>query len=322
MTSTVTVAGAVRPGHRPGGGSRRGLEPGPGAARRRRQGLVAWMFALPFVLVFGTFMLVPIASSLAMSFTDFGARDVTHPFAVSFVGVQQYLKLFADPMFRRALGVTGGFVVMGIPATIALGLALAVALNSGVTRLRAFFRVGFYAPVVTSIVAVAVVWRYILQPDGLINTALSWVGIHGPDWLHSTTLALPALTLMAVWRNTGTLMIIFLAGLQGIPEEVLEAAMIDGAGPWRRFRSITLPLLRPTILLGAVLISVGYLQFFEEPFVMTQGGPLGSTTSIAYYTYNQFGFGDFSLASASSYVLFAIIVALSLIQFRVLRTQD
>ena len=174
----------------------------------------------------------------------------------------------------------------------------------------------------TSIVAIAVVWRFILQPDGLLNNVLSWVGITGPDWLNSTTWAMPALILMAVWRNMGTLMIIFLAGLQTIPEDIKEAAGIDGASAWQRFTKITLPLLRPTLLLGAVLSSVGYLQFFEEPFVMTKGGPLDSTLSISYFTFNQFGFGKYGYASAASYVLFVAIALLSIVQFRALRSKD
>jgi multiple sugar transport system permease protein len=218
--------------------------------------------------------------------------------------------------------VTATFVVVGIPVTMAVALALAVALNSGIGRFRAAFRVGFYAPVVTSIVAVSVVWKYILQPDGLLNTVLGWVGIQGPNWLNDTTWALPSLILMAVWRNVGTLMVIFLAGLQAVPQEVQEAAVMDGASPWRRFRSVTLPLLRPTLLLGAVLISVGYLQFFEEAFVMTQGGPLDSTLSTAFYTFEQFGFGKYGFASAASYVLFLAIALLSLLQFRLLRSSD
>jgi multiple sugar transport system permease protein len=295
---------------------------GPAAARRRRQGYVAWLFAAPFVLVFGFFMLVPLVSSFAMSFTDFTSRDVRTPFAVNFVGLQQYVDLFGDPRFLKSLGVTATFVVVGIPVTMAVALALAVALNSGIGRFRAAFRVGFYAPVVTSIVAVSVVWKYILQPDGLLNTVLGWVGIQGPNWLNDTTWALPSLILMAVWRNVGTLMVIFLAGLQAVPQEVQEAAVMDGASPWRRFRSVTLPLLRPTLLLGAVLISVGYLQFFEEAFVMTQGGPLDSTLSTAFYTFEQFGFGKYGFASAASYVLFLAIALLSLLQFRLLRSSD
>jgi multiple sugar transport system permease protein len=280
------------------------------------------LFALPFVLIFGIFMLVPIVSSFLMSFTDFTSRDVQHPLTVGFVGIDQYTDLFSNPQFRKSMSVTAYFVIAGIPLTMIVALALAVALNSGINRFRTTFRVGFYTPVVTSIVAVAVVWRFILQDDGLLNSLLAVVGLDGPDWLHSTTWAMPAMIMMAVWRNMGTLMIIFLAGLQTIPEEVKEAASIDGANGWRSFRLITLPLLRPTLLLGAVLLSVGYLQFFEEPFVMTKGGPLDSTLSISYFTYNQFGFGKYATASAASYILFVAIALLSLVQFRALRSKD
>ncbi|GAA3635425.1 sugar ABC transporter permease [Kineosporia mesophila] len=293
-----------------------------GSRLRRKQAYIAWGFCLPFVLVFGIFMLVPLLGSFGMSFTDFTARDIRSPFAVNFVGIDQYTALFGDPRFRQAMLVTGLFVVVGIPLTMTVALALALALNSGSGRIVSLFRVGFYAPVVTSIVAVSVVWRYILQPEGLANQALSLIGIQGPDWLNDSTWALPSLILMAVWRNVGTLMIIFLAGLQAVPQDVHEAAMMDGAGGFRRLISVTLPLLRPTLLLGAVLISVGYLQFFEEAFVMTKGGPLDATLSVAYYTYQQFGFGEYGLASAASYVLFLVIALVSLVQFRLLRSQD
>ncbi|MDO4025692.1 sugar ABC transporter permease [Clavibacter michiganensis] len=292
------------------------------ARQRRRQAIVAWGFCLPFVAVFAVFMLVPLVSSFAMSFTDFRATDIRSPFAVDFVGLDQYAALFTDATFLRSIGVTAFFVLVGIPVTMVIALALALALNSGRGRIVSFFRVGFYAPVVTSIVAVSVVWRYILLPDGLLNSALAVVGITGPNWLSDTTWALPSLVVMAVWRNVGTLMIIFLAGLQAVPEEVQEAAVMDGASPWRRLISVTLPLLRPTLLLGSVLISVGFLQFFEEAFVMTRGGPLDSTLSVAYYTYRQFGFGEYGLASAASYVLFLAIALLSLLQFRLLRSKD
>ncbi|RIJ54749.1 carbohydrate ABC transporter permease [Clavibacter phaseoli] len=304
-------------------GSRPGRTRSPLVARqRRRQAIIAWGFCLPFVAVFAVFMLVPLVSSFAMSFTDFRATDIRSPFAVDFVGLDQYVALFTDATFLRSIGVTAFFVVVGIPVTMVTALALALALNSGRGRIVSFFRVGFYAPVVTSIVAVSVVWRYILLPDGLLNSALAVVGITGPNWLSDTTWALPSLVAMAVWRNVGTLMIIFLAGLQAVPEEVQEAAVMDGASPWRRLISVTLPLLRPTLLLGSVLISVGFLQFFEEAFVMTRGGPLDSTLSVAYYTYRQFGFGEYGLASAASYVLFLAIALLSLLQFRLLRSKD
>ncbi|QIS38678.1 carbohydrate ABC transporter permease [Clavibacter capsici] len=313
MALTVTRAAGTRPGR-----TRSPLV----ARRRRRQALIAWGFCLPFVAVFAVFMLVPLVSSFAMSFTDFRATDIRSPFAVDFIGLDQYAKLLGDATFLRSIGVTASFVVVGIPVTMVTALALALALNSGRGRIVSFFRVGFYAPVVTSIVAVSVVWRYILQPDGLLNSALAVVGITGPNWLSDTAWALPSLVAMAVWRNVGTLMIIFLAGLQAVPEEVQEAAVMDGASPWRRLISVTLPLLRPTLLLGSVLISVGFLQFFEEAFVMTRGGPLDSTLSVAYYTYRQFGFGEYGLASAASYVLFLAIALLSLLQFRLLRSKD
>ena len=292
------------------------------AAARRRRGLVAWLFALPFVLVFGAFYLVPLVSSFALSFTDFRSSDMQDPFAVDFVGIDQYLGLFANPQFRQAMVNTALVVLFGIPLTMAAGLALAVALNSGIDRFRSAFRVGFYTPVVTSIVAVAVVWRFILQPDGMLNTMLGWMGIPGPDWLNSTTFALPSLIVMTAWRNMGTLMVIFLAALQTVPREVLEAATVDGASAWQRFYRVTLPILRPTLLLGAVLLSVAYLQFFEESFVMTQGGPLDTTLSVSYFTYNQFGFGNYGYASAASYVLFVAIALLSLVQFRAFRSRD
>ncbi|WP_353650292.1 sugar ABC transporter permease [Nakamurella sp. A5-74] len=316
MATEVNLS-AARPAStgRPGRGS-------PQATRARRQGLTAWLFALPFVVIFGVFMLVPIISSLGMSFTDFTSRDIQSPFAVGFVGFDQYADLFSNDQFLKSLSVTGYFVVVGIPLTMVVAMTLAVALDSGIDRFRSFFRVGFYLPVVTGIVAIAVVWRFILQDNGILNAVLGWFGIDGPNWLNSTTWAMPAMILMAVWRNTGTLMIIFLAGLQAIPTEVKEAAAIDGAGAWKRFTRITLPLMRPTLLLGAVLLSVGYLQFFEEPFVMTNGGPLDSTLSVSYFVYNQFGFGKYGTASAASYVLFVIIALLSLVQFRALRSKD
>ncbi|WP_219499034.1 carbohydrate ABC transporter permease [Nonomuraea ceibae] len=292
---------------------------GANSERRRRQTLIAWLFTAPFVVVFAVFMILPIASSIGFSFTDMTAQDIQSPFNVDFVGFEQYANVLSDPEFQNAAWVTALFVIVGIPVTVALGLGLALALNSGIRRLRPIYRVAFYAPVVTSVVAVSVIWRYILARDGLLNMVLALVGVEGPDWLNSTTWALPSLILMAVWRNTGTLMIIFLAGLQAIPTDVREAAEMDGAGRWRRLRSVTLPLLRPTMLLGSVLISVGYLQFFEEAFVMTQGGPLSSTLSMTYYTFNTFGFGDFAKASAASYIMFVVIAAVSILQFRLLR---
>jgi multiple sugar transport system permease protein len=284
--------------------------------------LTAWLFAAPFVVLFLVFMAGPIIASLGMSFTDMTTRDLQTPFQVDLVGFDNYVRLFQDPRFLRSLGNTLTFVIVAVPLTIALALVVALALDKGIRKFRTVFRVGFYTPVVTSIVAIAIVWRFILQPDGLLNGFLAWFGIQGPDWLQSTTWALPSLIMMAVWRNIGTLMVIFLAALQGVPREHHEAAMVDGANAWQRFWSITIPEMRPALLFAAVITGIGFLQFFEEPFVMTRGGPLDATLSTAMYTYQQFGFGNYSYAAAASYVLFLAIVLLSLIQFRLLGRRD
>jgi multiple sugar transport system permease protein len=284
-----------------------------------RQTAAAWILALPFAVLFLAFTAGPVLGSLGMSFTDMKQRDLRTPFAVNGVGFDNYVKALSDETFRKAAFNTAYFVVIGVPLTLVVALAAAVLLDKGVKKFQSIFRVGYYLPVVTSIVAVAVIWRFVLAPDsGLLNTVLGWVGIDGPNWLASKTWAMPSLIMMAVWRNFGSAMIIFLAGLQGIPHTVEEAGQIDGAGAWQRFRYLIVPLLRPTILFTSVVTGIGYLQFFEEPFVMTQGGPLSSTLSVSYHIYNQFGFGNYGYAAAGSYVLFVAIVALSVIQFRFL----
>ena len=293
-----------------------------GARGTSRRTLVAWGFAAPFMVLFLVFLAGPIIASFFMSFTDMTTRDLRSPLNIEVVGFANYVALFQDPRFVRSLVNTAAFVVVGVPLTMALALLVALALDKGITRFRTVFRVGYYAPVVTSIVAIAIVWRFILQPDGLLNGFLGLFGITGPNWLESTTWALPSLILMAVWRNIGTLMVIFLAGLQGVPREHHEAAMVDGANAVQRFANITIPALRPTLLFAAVITGIGFLQFFEEPFVMTQGGPLDATLSTAMYTYDQFGFGNYAYASAASYVLFLAIVVLSIVQFRLLGKRD
>ncbi|WP_433528476.1 carbohydrate ABC transporter permease [Micromonospora sp. CA-263727] len=261
-------------------------------------------------------------TSLLLSLTDLSSRDLRDPLAVEVVGLENYIRLMQDAGFRSAVVNTVYFAGVGVPLTVAVALLLALALNTGINRFRSLFRMGFYTPVVTSMVAIAVVWKYILDPGGLLNQVLAEIGIVGPDWLHDTAWAMPSLIGLATWRNMGTLMVIFLAGLQGLPQDVFEAAKVDGANALQRFFSHTLPLLRPTILLGCVLISVYYFQFFEEAFVMTGGGPLGSTTSVTYFTYEQFGYGRYGYASAASYLLALAIGLVTLLQFRLLRNRD
>jgi multiple sugar transport system permease protein len=285
--------------------------------------LVGWGFALPFSLLFLVFLVGPVLASFAMSFTDIRSSDVRDPLAVSPIGFGNYARLLHDEQFLKAAGNTALVVLIGLPLTVALGLAAALGLNSGLIRLRAVFRIGYYLPVVTSIVAIAVVWRFLLQPEsGLLNSLLRLVGVDGPNWLADTRTALPAVIAMIVWRGLGFQMVIFLAGLQAIPPELYEAARIDGAGRWARFRHVTLPTLRPTLLFVTVIGSIGLLQVFEEPFVMTRGGPLGSTLTVAQGVYSQFSFGNYGYASAMSYLLFVAIVLLSVLWFRLLRNEE
>ena len=288
--------------------------------RSTSQPLAGWLFSMPFLLIFAVFLAIPIVASFLLSFTEFGLRDLRNPIGTAFVGLENYAALLSDDRFLKALVNTAVYVVGGVPLTLAAGLAVAIALNGAVRRFRTFFRVGYYLPVVTSIVAIAVVWRLLLGTEtGLINGLLDSVGIDGPGWLTDTSYALPSLIVMAAWRNLGFSMILFLAGLQSIPISLYEAGRVDGAKGWQAFRHITLPLLRPTMLFVVVITTIGYLQFFEEPFVMTEGGPLDSTLSVAFHAYNQFSFGNYGYTAAISYVLFLAIVALTLLQFRVLR---
>jgi len=291
------------------------------AARSRwQQALIGWSFAAPFVVLFAIFMAGPVLASLVMAFTDLRISDIRNPLGVDFVGVDNFVQLFGDGKFWTTVVNTLYFVVVGIPLTMIAGLAAAVGLNQEIVKFRSVFRVGYYLPVVTSIVAIAVVWRLLLSDEsGLVNGLLGTLGIHGPDWLNDPVLAMPSLIVMAAWRNLGFQMVIFLAGLQTIPQDLYEAADLDGAGRWAQFRGITLPLLRPTLLFSAVITSIGYLQFFEEPFVMTNGGPLNSTISMSMYTYKQFGFGNYGYAASMSYIIFVVIAIVAAIQFRLLR---
>jgi multiple sugar transport system permease protein len=265
----------------------------------------------------------PIAASMIMSLTDFGLRDLRNPLGTDFVGLDNYSALLGDPKFRAALLNTAYFVLVGVPVTLVLGLAAALALDRGIRRFRTLFRVGYYLPVVTSIVAIAVVWRYLLNPDqGLLNMLIGSIGLEGPNWLADPTLAMPSIIAMAAWRNLGFAMIVFLAGLQTIPAQLYEAASIDGAGRWQAFRNVTVPLLRPTILFLLVITTIGYLQLFEEPFVMTEGGPLDKTLSISMYMYQQgFQFFNQGYAAAIAWILFILVAIVAVVQFRLLRSE-
>jgi ABC-type sugar transport system permease subunit len=293
-----------------------------GRGWRWRDDLIGWAFAAPFVILFLVFLAFPIVASFGLSFTSFGLRDLENPIGATFVGLQNYVDLMSDPTFWTSLLNTVYFVVVGVPLTLILGLLIANALNRGVRKFRTLFRVGYYLPVITSIVAIAVVWRFLLNPDvGLVNMLLGVVGIDGPAWLADPALAMPSIIAMAVWRNLGFAMIVFLAGLQAIPVVLYEAASMDGAGRWATFRYVTLPMLRPTILFMTVITTIGYLQLFEEPFVMTDGGPLDKTLSVTMFMYREgFQFFHQGYASAIAYVLFLIVAFVAFLQFRFLRS--
>jgi multiple sugar transport system permease protein len=269
-------------------GSVRAERAGPQASLwlRLRPHLTGWAFALPFVLIFVVFLALPILASFALSFTGFGIANLQNWFTADVVGFDNYTKLVDDDRFLKAARNTAVFVVVGVPLTLAAGLAAAVALDQGLGRLTGLFRVGYYLPVVTSIVAIAVIWRYMLHPDfGLINGALGLVGIEGLNWLGKPNSALGSIIALGIWRNFGTSMVIFLAALQSVDRTLYEAARVDGARSWQIFRRITFPLLRPAILFLTVITTAGYLQLFEEPFVMTGGGPLDGTLSVTMYVY-------------------------------------
>jgi ABC-type sugar transport system permease subunit len=297
--------------------------PRAGSKSRHRNTASGYVFAAPFLVIFIVFMALPIVASFVMSFTDFGLPDLAEPLAARFVGLRNYANLFADPTFIQAAINTVLYTVFGVLATLALGLAAALGVNRALGRLRAIFRVGYYLPVVTSIVAIAVIWRFLLDPDyGLLDDILRIVRLHPVNWLGNENLALPTITAIVVWRNLGNAMVLFLAGLQAIPHEISEAASIDGAGRWREFTSVTWPLLHATTLFTAVMTTIGYLQIFEEPFVMTQGGPLNRTLSVSIYMYQQgFNFFHLGYASAIAYTMFVVIAAVTLVQFRLLRPE-
>jgi len=280
--------------------------------------MAPYLFMAPSVALLSVFFFIPVGVAFLMSLTDLNIYSLADWREAAFVGLSNYTALVWDGLFWRAVLNTFYFVLVGCPLTIVLALIVAVILNSKVVRLRSWFRLGYFAPVVTTMVAVAIVWKWLYHPRfGLINWALGLLGLPGQDWLSSTFWAMPALILMAVWKNFGYNMVIFLAGLQTIPPELYEAAKIDGAGPVRLFSQITIPLLGRTTLFVSIITTIGYLQFFAEPYVMTNGGPLDSTLSIVLLMYREaFRYWNMGYASAIAFVLFGFIFLLTVIQLR------
>jgi multiple sugar transport system permease protein len=281
----------------------------------------AWWFVAPALLVIGVFFFLPVFAALLMSLTDFDIYALADLRNLRFVGLSNYIQLLQTPLFWQAFGNTLYFVVVGVPLSIGVSLGAALLLHSRLARFKAFFRTALFAPVVTTLVAVAVIWRYLFNTRyGLLNYALGSVGIQPIDWLGDPHWAMPAIIVFAVWKNFGYNMIILLAGLQSIPEDLYEAARIDGASIWRQFRYVTLPMLAPILLMVSILTIAGYFQLFAEPYVMTQGGPLQSTVSVLYLMYEE-GFKWWNLGSASAvaFVLFLVIFAITALQLRYTR---
>jgi len=264
------------------------------------------------------FFFLPVLSALALSFTDFDIYALADLRNLRFVGLSNYFQLLTSPSFWHALGNTLYFVVIGVPLSLGVSLGTALLLNSRLVWFKSFFRTALFAPVVTTLVAVAVIWRYLFNTHyGLLNYVLGALGIPRIDWLGDPHWAMPAIIVFAVWKNFGYNMIILLAGLQSIPGELYEAARLDGASAWRQFRFITLPMLAPVLAMVGILTVAGYFQLFAEPYVMTQGGPLQSTVSVLYFMYEE-GFKWWNLGSASAvaFLLFLLIFAVTALQLR------
>jgi len=290
---------------------------GPEGAQTR----AAWYFLAPALVLIGLFFFLPVGASLLLSVTDFDIYALGSSSLARFVGLRNYFNLIHNPTFWTAVWNTFYFALVGGPLTVAASLGAALLVNARAIRLRGLFRTVYFTPFVTTLVAIAVVWRYLYHPRyGLLNYLLGHIGIGPVDWLGDPRWAMPSIILMAIWKNFGYNMLIFIAGLQSIPEELYEAARIDGAGAWRRFWHITIPQLAPTFLFVGVVTMIGYFQLFAEPYVMTAGGPLRATTSLVLFMYEEgFRWWRMGVAAAIAFVLFGIILLWTLLQMRLQR---
>lgn len=287
------------------------------AARER----AAWGFVAPALIALAIFFVVPVVSSLLLSLTDFDIYALADLSNLRWIGLENYTRLLGNPLFWQAMKNTVLFAVIGVPLSIAASLGAALLLNARMVKWRPMWRVIFFAPFVTTLVATAVLWNYLLNTRyGVINWALTSIGLPAVDWLGDPATSIPAILLFVVWKTFGYNMLIFLAVLQTVPDELHEAARIDGAGPWSRFRHVTLPAIAPTLLLVSIISVAGFFQLFAEPYVMTQGGPAQSTVTVLYFMYEE-GFKWWNLGSASAvaFVLFVCIFAVTMLQLAVSR---
>ncbi|MEU4279818.1 sugar ABC transporter permease [Streptomyces tanashiensis] len=291
-----------------------GPAPAAGRPRRRRGRVAPYLFVLPAVLLFAVFKLYPIGWSFLLSLhRTVGGTE-------TFVGADNYVRVADDPLFWTALRNTGVILAVQVPLMLALATALAVALDSTLLRGRPVFRLGFFLPMVTGLVAYGIVFSVLLNKDyGLVNWLLGLLGADPVPWLTDPLWARISLGLALTWHYTGYNAVILLARLQTVPRELYDAAAVDGAGALGAFRHVTLPGLRPALLLTTVLSTIGTLQLFDEPFVLTGGGPDNATLTIGVYLYqNAFKYFDFGYASAVAYALTVLVGLLGLIQFHLL----
>ncbi|HYW12796.1 MAG TPA: sugar ABC transporter permease [Longimicrobium sp.] len=279
----------------------------------------AYAFLAPALVLIFTFFFLPVVAALALSFTDFDIYAVGDLSNTRWVGLRNYAQLLTTPLFWQALRNTFYFALVGGPLSIGVSLAAALLLNQKMVRFKGLFRTIYFAPFVTTLVAVAIVWRYLYHTRyGLLNYAIGALGMGPVDWLGDPRWAMPAIILMTVWKSFGYNMLIFIAGLQAIPEELYEAARIDGASAWQRFRHVTLPGLAPTLVFVTVITMIGFFQLFVEPYVMTMGGPLRSTTSVVLLMYEEgFRWWRMGHAAALAFILFVVILAATLLQLAV-----
>ena len=279
-----------------------------------------YLFILPALILFVVFVALSMAYSLVISFADYGLTGIKE-----FVGLRNYQGLIRDPIFWKSFRNTAFYIVTVVPIQLILGLIMALALNQGI-RGRTVYRLIYFMPVVTTIVAGAIVFRLLLATNGPLNNLMgsiyTLIGLPFRDinWLGSSAFSKWAVVILTLWKNTGFTMVVYLAALQGVPQELYDAAETDGAGAWARFRNVTLPLISPTTFFLLILQMIGAFQLFTEPFVMTRGGPANSSLSVVQYIYNA-GFRDIRMdkASAMAWVLFAFILLFTLIQNRLQR---
>ncbi|MEU7860697.1 sugar ABC transporter permease [Nonomuraea sp. NPDC049141] len=281
----------------------------------RRDALVGYLLISPQLVGSVLFVLVPLGLVVYYSLQEWNVLAGTF----EYIGGENYAKLLADPKMGQVLTSTVLFSVGLVVLNLTLALTLAILLNQ---RLRGttFFRTLFFSPVLVSLVAWTIVWQFLLQQDGGVNGVLGVAGVEGPNWLRGESTALLSVVVVQVVKNVGLNMVLFLAALQGVPRQLYEAAELDGAGAWTRFRRITVPLISPTILLTSIITVVGSLQVFAQIAVLTQGGPGMSTTVLVYYLYQQaFQFRHLGYGATLSVLLFLIVAALTLLQWRLRR---